>query len=55
MIKQMDMVLISILMEQNMLVNGKMINRMEKEFNNGLMDNIIKVNIKMAQNQDKGF
>lgn len=51
----MVMVLINIPMELNMLANGKMINKMVKEWNSGLMGSIIKVNIKTVQNLDKEF
>ena len=42
-------------MALNMQDNGKMINKTVKELNSGLMDNIIKDNIKMEQNQGKEF
>ena len=43
------------LMELNIKDNGKMTNSMVKEFNNGSMDSIMKANIKMELNLEKGF
>jgi hypothetical protein len=52
-IKLMVMVNIRILTELNIQENGRMINNMAMEFNNGWMVKDIKVNIEMELKQDK--
>jgi len=44
---------ILIKMGQNMLDNGKMTNKMDMVFSNGQMEKFMKVNIRMAQKQER--